>query len=128
MKPLAIAISLVGHLAACSAYALNCQSALSTPDLNECAQQEQRAVEAKLNQVYQKALKSVSEPTTEQDAETKRKLIQAQRAWVKFRDADCEAVYSRFADGSMRNIMFMGCMQQHAERRIADLEFISEDH
>ena len=109
--------------AAGPAHALDCEKAMSTPELNECAARQQKAVELRLNQTYQKALKSLQQPDTEMDkfSATRQKLIEAQRAWVKFREADCEAVYLQYMSGGIRNLMFTGCMQKHAERRIEDL-------
>lgn len=113
-------------LAARPAHALDCQKAETTPELNECAARQQKAVELKLNQTYQQALKSLQQPDTEMDkfSATRQKLIEAQRAWVKFREADCEAVYLQHVSGSIRNLMFTGCLQKHAERRIEDLKAV----
>ncbi|MFZ6718805.1 lysozyme inhibitor LprI family protein [Undibacterium sp. Ji49W] len=122
MKPLFLFFILL--CAGASSYALDCKKAVSTMDLNECATIEAKKVEAKLNRVYQQALKSLDQPDTETElySEMKKKLINAQRAWVKFREADCDAVFQRHASGSIRTIMQIGCMQTHAERRIQDLE------
>lgn len=111
-------------LASGTAHAINCKEAITTPDLNHCAKQAQELVEVKLNKVYQQTLKELSQPDSEQEdySEMKRKLIGAQRAWVKFRELDCDAVYTFHAGGTIRTVMFIGCMQKHAERRIKDLE------
>ena len=69
-------------------------------------------------------LKSLDKPDEELEkySEMKKKLIVAQRAWVKFREADCAAVYAKSASGTMRTGLFIGCMQSHAEQRIKTLE------
>lgn len=105
-------------LAACagSASAVDCKNAMATPDINECASIEQKKVEDKLNKVYQRVIKSIGE------ADTRKALVDAQRAWVKFREADCKAVHERYKTGTARTVMFIGCMQQHAEARIKNLE------
>ena len=41
------------------ALALDCKNAMNTPEMNECAALEQKAVEAKLNQVYRRVIKSL---------------------------------------------------------------------
>lgn len=112
--------------AAGAALAQDCVKAISTPELNECAARQQKAVELQLNQTYQQALKSLQQPDTEIDkfSAARQKLIEAQRAWVKFREADCEAVYLQHVSGSIRNLMFTGCLQKHAERRIEDLRAV----
>lgn len=108
------------------AHALDCAQANTTLELNECAARGQKAVEHTLNQTYQQALRSLQQPDTETEkfSATRQKLIEAQRAWVKFREADCEAVYLQYLSGSIRNLMFIGCMQKHAERRIDDLKAV----
>lgn len=125
MKPSHLIGTLLGMALACgSAHAIDCKQAITTPDINHCAKQEQLAVEARLNAAYQKTLKSLNEPDTEIEkySEMKQKLIQAQRAWVKFRDLDCDAVYAFHAGGTIRTVMFLGCMQRHAEQRIKALD------
>ncbi|MET0266151.1 MAG: lysozyme inhibitor LprI family protein [Duganella sp.] len=103
--------------------AQDCQQAVTTPELNECAAQQQKEVEANLNQVYQRVLKTVdSRPLRTQ-------FVAAQRAWVKFRGADCKAVHLKHADGSIRTVMYLGCMQNHATLRIKQLEdFEGQEH
>jgi len=108
-------------LSATSAQALDCQNAVSTPDLNECAAREQKQVEVKLNQVYQRVLKTVTA------SKVRSQFVAAQRAWVKFREADCKAVYEQHADGTIRTVMYLGCMQNRAETRIKELEMFAGD-
>jgi len=108
------------------ALALDCKNAMSTPEINECAAAEQKVVETKLNQVYRRVIKSLE--TNKDSAAAKDKLVLAQRAWVKFREADCDAVYENWAGGTIRTVMYIGCMQQHAEQRIKDLEGFEGGH
>ena len=128
MKLLRFTISLVCYFVASSVYALNCETAIATPDVSECAKQKLLVVEEKLNQVYQKALNDLSNLDAEQDSKSKQKLIQAQRACVKFRDSDCDATYTQYEGGTIRGIVYIDCMRKHAERRIEDLEVIFEEH
>ena len=107
-----------------SALAIDCDKAVNTLETNECASQEQKRFEIKLNQVYQGVLKELEQPDTESEnySDMKRTLLAAQRAWVKFRQADCDSIYSRNASGTIRNVMYISCMQKHAEERIKQLE------
>lgn len=113
----ALTLSLL--LCSASSFAIDCQNAVTTPDLNECAAREQKAVEANLNQVYQRVLKTVSAP------KVRVQFVAAQRAWIKFREADCKAVYEQHADGTIRTVMYLGCMQNRAATRIKELEMFS---
>jgi uncharacterized protein YecT (DUF1311 family) len=120
---------LVLALACAPALALDCKNAMTTPDINECASIEQKKIEARLNKVYQRVLKSLdqAEGNNGGNAEMKKKLVAAQRAWVKFREADCDAVFEKHADGSIRTVMYISCMQRRAERRIEDLEIYERE-
>ncbi|MDH0863297.1 lysozyme inhibitor LprI family protein [Mitsuaria sp. GD03876] len=105
------------------AHALDCANAVSTVDMNDCAAQEQQQVEKQLNAVYQRVLAATPAKVDAQvPAKPRQRLVEAQRAWVKFREADCKAVYELWADGSIRNLQFLGCMQEHAKLRIKQLE------
>jgi uncharacterized protein YecT (DUF1311 family) len=113
-------------LASCgSAFALDCGKAITTPEINECASIDQKKVEAKLNKVYQRVLKSLDVPDAplESYSEMRKSLMVAQRAWVKFREADCNAVYQKHVSGTIRTVMYIGCMHSHAEKRIRELEY-----
>lgn len=46
-------------------------------------------------------------------------LLAAQRAWIAFRDAECDLAYAEWGAGSMRNIAYGDCrMQMTAKRTI----------
>ena len=113
IKPLTFVLM---ALCATSAHALDCDNAVSTPDLNECAARDQKAAEAKLNTVYQRVLKNIGEPAV------RTQFVAAQRAWIKYREADCKAVHQKYADGTIRTVMYLGCMQNRAETRVKELE------
>lgn len=102
-----------------SSYALDCAKASSTVEINQCSLVEQQKVEKQLNAAYQQTLKEIAGMD---DPGIKTKLIDAQRLWVKFREADCEAEYAKWQGGSIRNVMYSECMQARAKQRIQQLE------
>lgn len=104
-------------------YALDCDNATSTVDMNTCAKQVQEKTEKELNVVYKKVMESLSRPDTEYDkpSEAKAALRNAQRAWIKFREADCKAVYIQNQGGTIRTLAHLNCMQSRAEQRIKEL-------
>lgn len=116
--------TLAGH-----SFALDCKKALTTLEINECASRDKDKVEAKLNKTYQRIMTSLSRPDTEDEQFSimKKHLVAAQRAWVKFREADCDAVYEKHSGGTIRNVMYISCLQNHAERRIKDLESFEKE-
>lgn len=119
-----ILLGCILYLFAVSALALDCNKAITTPEINQCAKIEQDKIEAKLNKIYQRVLKTLDKPDTEIEYYSKMKesLIAAQRAWVKFREADCDAVFEKNASGTIRTVMYIECMQARAEQRIKELE------
>jgi uncharacterized protein YecT (DUF1311 family) len=101
-----------------------CDKAMSTQEINQCGQLEHKKSDAKLNSIYQAALKNIESQVDDeqQKKETKQGLIDAQRLWVKFRDKDCGAVYDYWKGGTVRGAMYWGCMISRTESRIKDLE------
>jgi uncharacterized protein YecT (DUF1311 family) len=122
-----LAAVVLSAAASASAEALDCKNAMSTPDINACAWIDLKAVDSTLNQAYQRTLKRLGDRGTESAAATK-KLIAAQRAWIKFRDADCDSVDEMWAGGTIHTVMHIGCLQHHAEQRIKDLDAYAEAH
>ena len=70
-----------------------CKDAVSTKDMQDCMDTELKKSDAELHRVYQESLKKLN---PEQAA----LLEKAQRAWLTYRDAQCEADYKMFAGGT----------------------------
>jgi uncharacterized protein YecT (DUF1311 family) len=49
-------------------------------------------------------------------------LRAAARAWISYRDAQCEAARQRFEGGTMAPIIYSGCMWRATEHRIQELQ------
>lgn len=119
-----IALFLALGTAANLATAANCKKAMSTGEIEECLAAEQGKTEAKLNRAYALALDR-AEKVSAEDGEapgSRKSLVVAQRAWVRFRDANCEALYTFHQKGSGSGVVYLSCMKKHAEDRIKDLE------
>jgi uncharacterized protein YecT (DUF1311 family) len=82
---------------ACStdAFAVDCNNPPGGTDLAsaqtnyQCAEKDRVAADAKLNQVYKK-LTGLLKDDPEQETTPKSQVVAAQRAWVAFRDAECD--------------------------------------
>jgi uncharacterized protein YecT (DUF1311 family) len=106
---------------------VDCATAMADPDINECAARDLAQADATLNRVYRETLASLAELAAgNPDAKDARKqLVEAQRLWVKFRESDCDAVFTLNQGGTIRTAMYYGCMTQHAELRTKQLrEFV----
>lgn len=93
---------------------LDCRNGPQTT-LNECAAAEFRAADARLNAAYRK----VTGRLTEESA--RRSLVEAQRAWIRFRDAECGFDTNVYEGGSIRPMMVSECLKRLTEQRTADL-------
>ena len=69
----------------------NCINIDSSTDKRECLQKELNVADQKLLYTYQETLKTTS-------IESKQQLINAQRLWVKYKEADCFYDASRVDD------------------------------
>jgi uncharacterized protein YecT (DUF1311 family) len=94
---------------------LDCSRAVTQQDLNECAARDAKAADRKLNQVYQRLL-------AKQSGSQRAKLIDAQLAWIKFRDKACDFAYGRSGGGSIAPLHYSGCLRSVTMQRTKDLE------
>src|SRR5450631_512064 len=70
-----------------------CKSAGVNVQISECVYKAWKAQDAELNQVYEKTRKGLAGVDLQ-------RLITAQRLWVQFRDANCDAAYGLYGGGS----------------------------
>lgn len=100
-----------------------CETQRNTIEINACAKQQFDEQDRLLNIAYQALLNAI--PATNDpgiSGESPRALlVKAQRRWVDFRDADCKAKYQVFAGGTIRNVIYLGCMRERTEQRIKEL-------
>lgn len=102
---------------ASSAWAGSCGDSGNQFDLDRCADQDFRKADAALNATYRKVMERLA------DTSAKRKLlIEAQKAWLGFRDAQCAFATSDSLDGSMHPIVVSGCRKVLTETRTKTLE------
>ena len=94
--------------------ALDCSNGPQSA-LNECAAVDFRAADAQLNTAYQAITRRLT------DTPARRSLVEAQRAWICFRDAECELDTKSSEGGSIRPLLFSECQRRLTKRRTADL-------
>lgn len=86
----------------------------TTYGMQPCLSEEIQRQDARLNGAYAGALQIL-------DPATKLKLRAAQRAWIAFRDADCEAVQASYS-GAIAPIMQDTCYLERTSQRADELE------
>ncbi|MBD2196444.1 MULTISPECIES: lysozyme inhibitor LprI family protein [Calothrix] len=101
---------------------LNCNNAQTQVEINQCAQLSYQNADKKLNQVYKKLLPTLS-------SSRKQKLITAQQAWIKFRDASCEFERSQYAGGTIAPTIYLGCLERTTQQRTQQLQdYLNSDN
>lgn len=121
MKYLAIALCFCAGGA--TAEQTNCDTTMAQQELNFCADLAFQAADAELNDAYADAVKFARAI----GGEAEDKLRVAQRAWVTFRDAACQAEAYPNEGGTMQPMVFSYCLTRLTDVRRADLiEFASQ--
>ncbi|WP_300732836.1 lysozyme inhibitor LprI family protein [Pseudomonas sp.] len=95
----------------------HCDSAMTQGQLNDCSARAYRDADAQLNTVYKHIMGRLdTQPDRAQH------LKSAQRAWVKFRDAECQFVADRTAGGSIQPMVISACLGSLTRARTAQLD------
>ena len=94
-----------------------CLDAESQSVMNECADTVFKESDKKLNTLYKQIESRLSD-----DADTKKLLVQAQRDWVKFRDAECSFQTAAAVGGSVLPALVAMCMDGLTQTRVKDFE------
>jgi len=108
----------MGHFAAAlllaHAQADRCESPQTQAEMNVCSAQAFLRKDTELNVVYKKVMQSI-------DPSRRPKLRAAQRAWLAFRDAQCEFEGSESEGGTMKPTLVNRCKSEVTAARIAQL-------
>ena len=97
-----------------------CANPQSQAEMNQCAANDYIAADAVLNQVYQKLVAKL-------DEDEKAQLKEAQNAWLKYRDTNCDFVADQFKGGTMRPMIYAGCLADVTKKRTSELRTQIED-
>jgi uncharacterized protein YecT (DUF1311 family) len=88
--------------------------------MTACAEREYRVADQKLNQVYRQLQSKLS-------GKQKPRMTNAQLAWIKFRDANCDYERGAFEGGTMANSIGTNCLARMTEQRTKELEAYLQD-
>lgn len=102
---------------------VDCENAMSTVDMNECALKDVRAEEARMGRYVDAAvtvLRTEAE-TPELAEQVVSELHESQKKWVEYAQSACDLVYTRWQGGSIRNLMTLGCREQLTQERARTL-------
>ncbi|WP_339113139.1 lysozyme inhibitor LprI family protein [Thioclava sp. GXIMD2076] len=114
--PVVLGLSLAGFGGA-PVWALDCDAPGTQAEMTACAGQDYATADAELNAAYAEARTRAHERGAVQAGA----LLQAQRAWIAYRDAACIAEGLEYDGGSMQPMAVAMCKTELTKRRSEDL-------
>jgi uncharacterized protein YecT (DUF1311 family) len=103
---------------------VDCNNAMAQQDMNYCAYKDYEAADAELNAVWKDARKVAKELDAELSDDLKgadKALLAAQRAWIAYRDSQCELAGFEARGGSMEPMLVSGCLADLTRKRTSQL-------
>jgi uncharacterized protein YecT (DUF1311 family) len=91
-----------------------CDTSATTPDLYYCFSGALEKSDAELNQLYRRVQTVV-------EGDDLAKLKAAQRLWVQFRDANCDAEYELYDGGTAAPVVKLACLEAVTRHRTEEL-------
>lgn len=108
-----------------SAQDINCENSETQTDLQQCEQSRYQKADKALNEQWSLALAEIAD---EQDGEQgiKRALLNAQRAWITYRDLQCKVVGFQARGGTLEPAIVAGCLAYITGYRVEELKTFVE--
>ena len=108
---------------------LECDNPQTQSEMTQCARQDWQEADDALNDMYQSALALIEETDAivgAEDRGAEDALKDAQRLWVKYRDAACLAEAYAYAGGSIQPMIEWNCMARLTWARVEDLTILTD--
>jgi len=103
---------------------VDCENAMAQQDMNYCANQDYEAADKELNAVWAEAKQTAKDLDAELSEDLKgaeKALLAGQRAWIAYRDGQCELAGFEARGGSMEPMLVSGCLADLTRRRTREL-------
>ncbi|MFS1973463.1 lysozyme inhibitor LprI family protein [Vibrio splendidus] len=99
-------------LASASDDVIDCENAMNTIEINQCAAIELESAQAELDKYL-----AASFEHNDYDAELVASIKKAQDSWQAYMSAHCNSVYTQWRDGSIRGVMALSCKTTLTKQR-----------
>lgn len=112
-----------------SAEDLDCTSPTTQTDMTLCERARQDEADKALNVQYKKTRAAMIAIDGDQDDDMKgaeKALLTAQRAWIAYRDAQCEAAGFQARGGTMEPMLVAGCIAGVTDARTRELKALED--
>lgn len=95
------------------AHAADCDNATDQATMNQCAAQQHKAADKELNALYQQITQRLKS-----NPDSKKLLLEAQRSWIAFRDAECKFASAGVEGGSVYPLIYSNCVTELTKARV----------
>ncbi|RDL50802.1 hypothetical protein BLJAPNOD_01926 [Ensifer sp. M14] len=102
---------------ASAARADDCANASDQATMNECADKSLKASDTELNTLYKQI-----EARLKDDQDKAKLLVAAQKAWIAFRDAECDFSAAGVTGGSVYPMIVLQCRDGLTQNRVKDFK------
>ena len=92
----------------------DCSDPQTQTDMNICAHIKYQETDRVLNETYQKAIVILKDNGDKDKVEDFRKI---QRAWIKFRDLNCNYSATLYRGGTLAPLIYSNCMERLTRER-----------
>lgn len=103
----------------------DCNNQVDQNTMTQCANIDFEKADAELNSVWRTAKKSAADNDAEQPDDLKglsEALLKTQRAWISYRDGQCEVAGFAFRGGSIEPTMVAQCLADMTKARTKELQ------
>lgn len=111
---------------------VDCDNAMTQSEMNFCASKDYETADKELNAVYRNTMAAMKKTDTdlgeinESYVGAVEALKKAQRAWIDYRDGQCELAGFEARGGSMEPMLVSGCLADLTKKRTEELKGLTE--
>ncbi|PDT02630.1 urease-associated protein [Rhizobium chutanense] len=112
-----------------SAQDVDCKNPQTQSDMTSCEQERHAAADKALNEQYKKTRAAMVAIDKDIDGDMKgaeKALVKAQRAWIDYRDAECDAFGFQARGGTMEPMLVAGCLAEETDKRTKELKELED--
>ncbi|KNH12972.1 MULTISPECIES: lysozyme inhibitor LprI family protein [Vibrio] len=107
-----VLLTCVPLLVSASDDAIDCENAMTTLEINQCASISLESAQLELDQYLEASFKHNA-----YDEELVNSIKVAQDSWQAYMTAHCDSVYTQWRDGSIRGLMALSCKTELTKKR-----------
>jgi len=114
---------------AASAQDIDCKNPQTQSDMTSCEAARHDAADKALNVQYKKTRAAMVAIDKDLDGDMKgaeQALVKAQRAWIDYRDAECDAAGFQARGGTMEPMLVAGCLADITDKRTKELKELED--